>query len=324
MKKRVASRIWEDHTAQWRYASMPRLATFGALALAACAGPPAVAPFAPPVSSNQQSMAPRGTNWSAGTIAPPHPAESVAPTVGLSLPPTPHPPDPASRITSDAGEVLLYDPEASDDRGWATTPTLSSADAIAQAAKKRILDSVFRNKYLTDWHGCIDEAARMSQAEQRTIGDFVPIVQQIAIGSFTESRVAERLYLISVCECSYASRAALFGSAVLAVFRGEALISRIALDGNMYHIRLVSDVHGDGRSEFLISSDYGGGGNHDETAKLVRIEGSQLVVIKDFGEVEDTRCGGGRPDPGFRSSRLYMTPGSPPSFRIQERVGSCP
>jgi hypothetical protein len=295
---------WEESAARRRYASMSRLATFAVLVIASCAGPPAV--------------------LRAGTIAPPHPTESVVSPAGLSVAATPASPDFSSRTSSAVGEVLLYDPEVSNGRAWATSPTLFDAEVLTQAARKQILDSVFKNNYLTSEDQCIEAAVGMSQADHRMLGDIVPIVHQVAIGSFTQRRVDERLYLISACECNASARSARFGTAVLAVFRGDAVVSRVLLDGNMYHIRLVSDLDGDSQNELLILWDSGGGGDLYETAQLVRIEDSQLVVIKDFGEVEDMRCGGGRPDPGFRSSRLYVTPGSPPSFRVQERVGSCP
>lgn len=221
----------------------------------------------------------------------------------------------SSTATPAPGEVVLFDPDATGSRD----PNVYGSDELAPGEGKRVLDSVFAGKYLENWGQC--QAGSDSAAKERASGNIVPGIGAKAMGSFTAPNVAEILYLISVGECSHSSRGEFGGSAVLAVFRSDALVRRLPTDH--FGIRAAPDLDSDDQNEILLGTYADGQGELFETAGLVRIEGDHLRVTKDFGVVVDTRCGMGPKPYGQKKTFVYATPGSPPKFRIETRSEGC-
>jgi hypothetical protein len=226
-----------------------------------------------------------------------------------------------SRPRTAGPEVVIYDPrQVSDPRGVTMLVGPKRLDAVAS---KRVLDGVFRGRYLTDSNQCKDTVGATLEA-QRAAGDFAPSVFQVADGSFTERGKSQRLYLMNVGECG-ASHADNFGSMMLAVFQGDSLQASAIIDGGS-SLEGVFDLDGDGRDEFLLAM----GGTHQGTtaasATLVRFESGRLVDVRAFGEVLLDGCGSGDPEATSKFSLIYARerPGQAAEFRVESRTEPCP
>jgi hypothetical protein len=161
-------------------------------------------------------------------------------------------------------------------------------------------------------------------AGARAAGDFVPWVFEVADGSFTERGEHQRLYLLTVGECG-ASYADNFGSEMLAVFQGDAVVARSVIYGGS-SILGVFDLDGDGQNEFVLTDGFTNQGNTVEAARLARFDHGKLVDVKHFGQVMDDSCASGFPGSKLTYSVIHalVRAGKPPEFKVEPKNEPCP
>jgi hypothetical protein len=111
---------------------------------------------------------------------------------------------------------------------------------------------------------------------------------------------------------------------VLVVLQGDAVVARAEIEGGA-SLHGVFDIDGDGKLELLLTSGFTNQGNTVGRARLIRVAGSTIETIKDFGEVMSENCAGSF-DPKKQDSSLIRAitkPGSPPEFRIEKKTVPC-
>lgn len=226
---------------------------------------------------------------------------------------------PSASAPATASDVILYNPSVS-----VTDPRvrrLVGHDKLASAEGKRILDAVFGGNYLTDQSQCRGVAADLAGA--RRAGDLVPSVSEAATGSFTTARTTQTLLVIQDGECG-ASHADNWGSITLAVFNGNTVVARTIVDGGR-SIERVVDVDGDGRDEILLTAGAMNQGLIAESAQLAHVDPTGLTVIKDFGQVLYSSCGGGSGPETQTYSIIHAVtkPGAAVEFRLERRTEAC-
>jgi hypothetical protein len=244
--------------------------------------------------------------------------ESAAPPVGSASPPRP----PLPSATNASGEIVLYNPETTSEKsGLPPNSNVTWGDKLTTAEQKRVIDALFPGKHLTSGEQCRQvEALSMSPEAQRASGYFIPSVVEAVAGAFTAPRTSETLYLVRVGEC-YAPHSEQWGKSVLAVLRGNTIVSRVPIPNATTRILLTSDLDGDGRDEILLASGDGGQGSYWESAWVVRMDASRLTVVKDWTQVVYAQC---TAEPGGEKlSILYVTRGPHLRFRVETYDRPC-
>ncbi|MFN2531586.1 MAG: hypothetical protein ABR555_09840 [Pyrinomonadaceae bacterium] len=198
---------------------------------------------------------------------------------------------------------------------------------IPLATQKSILSQVFP-KYLTDDNKCNSQLDMSGFSDPlkaaRTAGQIVPIVSDIASGSFTAAGQTQTAYLISVNEC-FASHADNYGTQRIAIFSGQRLLANIDVDFKS-SIILKTDLNSDGVNELLLT----GGDLHQgiltEIAALVEFQNGRMRVVQNFGAVVEDSCGAQMSDGSSKVAILYLSdvePGKMPRFRQENYVSDC-
>lgn len=308
-------------------------AIVSSLAYTSCAPSSAVRAVPAPVPTPDSSVMAHTPTPASPEVAPSAAvAETTEPSEGArdsSAPPvtsdsSTRPPLPS--IADSPGEIVLYDPETTSEKsgvpphGLPANSNVVWSDKLTEEERKRVVDTLFPDKHL-DEEPCPEQAQFMSLQDRRASGYFHPDVGQAVSGAFTAPAMDEKLYLVLVGECEARHYPDLWGSTVLAVFRGAALVSRVALSDAMTRILFTSDLDGDGRDEILLASDEGRQGSYHESAAVVRIDASHLTVVKKWTTVVDAECQEG---PGReKSSVVYVTRGRHVRFRVETRERPC-
>jgi hypothetical protein len=226
---------------------------------------------------------------------------------------------PAPADSPSGAELVIYDPRQDEAPGITMLVGPKRLDA---AATRRILDSVFGRDYLSDYRDCKGGAG--SAAEARAAGDFAPSVFESARGFFTNAgKQQQTLYVIPLGECG-ASHAENFGTVMLAVLQGDALVAKALVDGGS-SLGGVFDLDGDGRNELLLTTGYTGQGYTTVSAKLVQFEGGNLIDIKTFGQVMLDGCGTGDPKATSEFSVIHARtqPRAAAQFRVESKKEAC-
>jgi hypothetical protein len=214
---------------------------------------------------------------------------------------------------------VLFDPSVS-----VTDPTVKTfvgRDRLAPAETKRVLDAVFGSRYLPGPDRCRGAATDLRGSRQS--GDFAPSVSQAAIGAFTAPERSQTLYLIADGECG-ASHADNWGSMTLAVIEGGAVVARALIDGGSSLQRVVN-IDSDGRSAVVLTSGFANQRSAVQSARLVRLHATGLAVVRDFGQVFNSSCGGG-PGPATETYTIVhalAVPGAGVTFRLDTRAEPC-
>lgn len=247
-----------------------------------------------PVPDTPPAVAPKGSSRPSASTAPSGESPKLAPVEGK------------------ATEVVLYpEPTGADPR---ISTTIDPAEAT------RVLKLVF-SKFLSDSKGCVGETKTLKDARDR--GLFVPRVTTVVTGSFTEPRSKQRLYTIFVGECG-ATHADNYGSELLVVVQGDAVIARAEVAGSEAVSRVV-DLDGDGKDELLVTGGSTGQGVMVSTATLSRFEGQRLATVSAFGEVHSDNCGSvvQPKEQEVTTVTALAGVGRAPTFRLTKRKGPC-
>jgi hypothetical protein len=198
---------------------------------------------------------------------------------------------------------------------------------ITPATQRHVLSKLFR-RYLTDQTKCNGQFdagnADDPLAAARKAGQIVPLISDVATGSFTVAGQSQTAYVISVGECN-ASHADNNGTKRVAIFAGQQLVADFDADFKITIERHV-DLNGDGVDELVMSGGDMGQGTLIMTAALVSFQNGRLRVIEDFGTVVEDDCGSGRPGSTTRASALYFStaaPGALPKLIQDNFVSSC-
>jgi len=217
------------------------------------------------------------------------------------------------------GEVILYDPDSK-----VLDPSVTNLvgpAALDPQESKRILDRVFKGRYLTDRKQCPNVASTL-EADRKS-GTFAPKVSQMARGSFTAPHASQTVYVILVGECS-ASHADNWGSETLVVMDGDTVVTRVPATGSTT-ISGLSDLDGDGRQELLMKFTYAGQGTWWDSATLARIDDSTLKIIKDFGQLSGGNCDGISATKGETASVVRGSRGADGqvTYRVEKKIRPC-
>jgi hypothetical protein len=259
-------------------------------------------------------------------VAPSVPAPSAS--VPNEVAPVPAPVASAPRL-ADAGVrgLLLYDPNREGGVPAAFESKLSPVD------EERVLGRVFPGKHLGNLAECNDvtpepdddpapdnDGSRMLAA-QRKAGAFAPRIEQAVRGAFTAPRVDETLYVIAMMECGVNISNG-YGTTTVAVMNGDKVAARSLEPGNT-RVAGVVDGDGDGRDEVLFEQGFYWGGVGQNSARLVHVEPGKLALLRDFGKILETDCGG--VNKGTRYSVLYVKPkpGGPAAYTVEKRAAKC-
>ena len=218
------------------------------------------------------------------------------------------------------GVVVLYDSDSK-----VHDPNVN--DIVDPDESKRVLDLLFRSRYLADRKQCPNVATSLaahSLAANRQSGNFAPKVWQVARGSFTRAHASETLYVVVVGECR-ATHADNWGSDMLVVMDGDTVLTRILTTGST-SIGGLSDLDGDGRQEALLVFTWAGQGTSWESARLARIDGSTLKTLKDFGHLSGSNCFGISADKAETVAVVRATHGADGqvAYAVEKRTRPCP
>ena len=198
---------------------------------------------------------------------------------------------------------------------------------IPLGTQKTVLSKVFR-KYLTDEDKCNPQFDASSSTDRlkaaREAGQIVPVIVDVASGSFTAPGQAQTAYVISVSECN-ASHADNFGTKRVAIFSGQQLIADVDVDFRGSIVRK-TDLNGDGLDELLMASGDMNQGTLIEMAALLDFQNGRLRIIEEFGTVTEDTCGSGTPGSSSKASVLSISdvvPGKMPKLRIDNYEATC-
>ena len=199
---------------------------------------------------------------------------------------------------------------------------------ITPSTQRLVFSKVFR-RYLTDQNKCSSQFdagnANDYLAAARKAGQIVPLISDVATGSFTAAGQTQTAYVISVGECS-ASHADNYGTKRVAIFTGQQLVADFDADFRANIERKV-DLNADGIDELLMTSGDMAQGTLIEMAALVTFQNGRLNVIEDFGTVVEDDCATLRPGSTTRASALYFStsfaPGMMPKLTQDNYVAGC-
>lgn len=197
---------------------------------------------------------------------------------------------------------------------------------VAPATERMVLSKVFR-RYLTDENKCdggfgLNESDHLAAA--RKAGQIVPLIADMATGSFTAPGQTQTAYVIFVGECN-ASHADSFGSKRVAIFSGQQLVADLDSDfkGNFER---KTDLNSDGVDELLMTGGDMNQGTLIEIASLVEFRNGRRHVIEDFGVVIEDSCAAAMPGSSSKASVISISdiePGKMPKLRMDNYVSSC-
>jgi hypothetical protein len=243
---------------------------------------------------------------SASAPVPASPAGEPAPL------PVPPPKQPGT------ADVLLYDGDRQTDDA---NSKIIESDKIAALEQRRVLRLLFGRKYLTNESACNYELFDGVDAARRA-GQFVPQVIQAALGAFTIPGEAQTLYVIGNWECGAGHGGS---SATLAVLDSSGVVARANIPGGG-SLGAVTDLDGDGVSEFLVVRAFMNMGITVESATLERFGKGKLVEVKAFGQVYEDNCGDiAKPrTKAFTVIRATPTSGAAPVFKMEKKKVPCP
>ena len=198
---------------------------------------------------------------------------------------------------------------------------------IPLTTQRNILSKVFR-KYLTDEGKCNSQFNVGSSSDPlkaaRDAGQIVPLIVDMATGSFTTPGRRETAYIISVSECN-ASHADNFGTKRVAIFAGQELIANVDADFKTDIVRK-TDLNGDGLDELLMTSSDMHQGVLSETAALVEFQNGRVRIVEDFGTVTDDSCASGVGGSSSKASVISMpdlVPGKMPRLQVDNYEAGC-
>ncbi|HEU4769833.1 MAG TPA: hypothetical protein VFS77_20880 [Pyrinomonadaceae bacterium] len=197
---------------------------------------------------------------------------------------------------------------------------------LSPATERMVLSKVFR-KYLTDENKC-DTGFGLNDndhlAAARKAGQIVPLIADVATGSFTAPGRTQTAYVIFVRECN-ASHADSFGSKRVAIFSGQQLVADVDADFKGDFARK-TDLDSDGVDELLMTGGDMNQGILIEIASLVEFRDGRRRVIEDFGTVIEDSCAAAMPGSSSKASVILITdvePGKMPKLRMDNYVSSC-
>jgi hypothetical protein len=201
------------------------------------------------------------------------------------------------------------------------------APKITKATERSVLSKVFR-RYLSDASKCNPQfdASNGSDplAAARKAGEIVPLIADMATGSFTAAGQSQTLYVISVSECN-ASHADNFGTKRVAIFSGQQLVADLDVNFNQ-NIERKTDLNSDGIDELLMT----GGDIHqgvvEEMAVLLSFQNGRMQVVHDFGFVVEDSCASLAPGSAAKVSVLYISdvvPGNMPKLTMENYQAGC-
>jgi hypothetical protein len=197
---------------------------------------------------------------------------------------------------------------------------------ITAATQRMVLSKIFR-KYLTDEDKCnrdFDVSGDNYLAAARRAGQIVPMINDVATGSFTAPGQTQTAYVIFVGECN-ASHAENFGSKRVAIFSGQQLVADVDVDFRGSIVRK-TDLNSDGIDELLMTTGDMAQGTLIEMAALLEFRNGRVRVIENFGTVVEDSCGSAMPGSSSKASVLSISdiePGKMPKLRIDNYVASC-
>jgi hypothetical protein len=195
------------------------------------------------------------------------------------------------------------------------------------ATQRMVLSKVFR-RYLTDQDKCRSDFAGSGGddylAAARKAGQIVPLIIDMATGSFTAAGQTQTAYVISVSECN-ASHADNFGTKRIAIFSGQQLVADVDADFMGIIVRK-TDLDGNGVDELLMISSDMAQGTITEMATLASFENGRRRVIHDFSTVVEDSCASEAPGSESKASVIYASafaPGLKPTLTQENYVASC-
>ena len=215
------------------------------------------------------------------------------------------------------GRQVLFDFRKDDSAGPAK---------ITAATQRMVLSKVFR-RYMTDPDKCNRDFSASSDdylASARRAGEIVPLIGNVATGSFTAPGQTQTAYVIFVGECN-ASHAENFGSKRVAIFSGQQLVADVDVDFRGGIVRK-TDLDSDGVDELLMTTGDMAQGTLIKIASLLEFRNGRVRVIEDFGTVVEDSCGSGASGSSAKASVLSISdvePGKMPKLKIDNYVASC-
>lgn len=215
------------------------------------------------------------------------------------------------------GRQVLFDFRKDDAAGPAKIPA---------ATQRMVLSKVFR-RYMTDPDKCNRDFNASSDdylASARRTGQIVPLIGDVATGSFTAPGQTQTAYVIFVGECN-ASHAENFGSKRVAIFSGQQLVADLDVDFRGGIVRK-TDLNSDGVDELLMTTGDMAQGTLIKIASLLEFKNGRVRVIEDFGTVVEDTCASGASGSSAKASVLSISdvePGKMPKLKIDNYVASC-
>jgi hypothetical protein len=197
---------------------------------------------------------------------------------------------------------------------------------VTPATQRMVLSKIFR-RYLTDDKQCrsdFESSGDNYLASARAAGQIVPLIGDVATGSFTAPGQTQTAYVIWLNECG-ASHADNYGSKRVAIFSGQRLVAHIDTNFNGHIVRK-TDLDSDGANELLMSAGDMAQGTLIEVAELVEFRNGRRRVIEDFGTVVEDNCASGFPGSSSKASVISihdLEPGKMPKLRIDNYVSGC-
>ena len=203
----------------------------------------------------------------------------------------------------------------------------TAAPKISAATERSVLSKVFR-RYLKDADKCNQQFAGSNNtdylAAARKAGEIVPLIADMATGSFTAAGQSQTLYVISVSECN-ASHADNFGTKRVAIFSGQQLVADVDVDFNQ-NIERKTDLNFDGIDELLTTTSDMHQGVVEDTAALLSFQNGRMRVVQDFGFVVEDSCASLMPGSASKAAVLYHSlelPGTMPKFTQENYQTGC-
>lgn len=150
---------------------------------------------------------------------------------------------------------------------------------------------------------------RELELEKACVSPFTPAPLDIATGAFFRPNVVQTALLYRYCETGH--NMALNG---LAVLEDGRLLSHFVYEGAWEcNLGAAPDLNANGANELLVAM---GGVNMGQVWRSIRLLKLSPSQLESFGQTQvyEDSCGLGDPKGMAKAFRLYVKPGSPPTF----------